>query len=250
MTEPLPAGWSPNTDVLGASWSALPVDVRDTALQVAVRTLWALSGRRFGTAEITLAPFIAPPRTSWYDTQRVGLALNSAAGIAVGGCGTARAFRLPGPAVAVAEVVLDGQVLDVAAWTLDPDGTLVRVDGAGWPIAQDVYAPRWIVRYTKGLVPDAAANEAAGRYALELARGMTADPKCKLPARTRDVARQGISLSLATPEELADSGGTGIPRVDAWLRTVNPHRLTAAAAFWSPAIARHRVIAIGPGGPV
>jgi hypothetical protein len=253
VTEPtpqLPAGWDPAVEALGTSWSALPVEVRNRALEVAVRALWALSGRRFGTVELTLAPYIPPPRTGWYDGHRRGLGLNSAGGYAAGGpgvCGPARVFRLPGPVVSVAEVVVDAVVLDPSAWNLDPDGALVRVDGGGWPVAQDVYVPRWAVRYVRGILADAAANTAAARYALELARGATADPKCKLPARTRTVTRQGISLDLATPEELSEGGLTGVGPVDAWLRSVNPAGLSEAATIWSPAAVRHRVIAVHSG---
>lgn len=248
---PLPAGWAPSVDALGASWTGLPEATRLVAVQVAVRTLWALSGRRFGTVDLTLAPYIAPPRRGWYDGHRRGLGLHAGAGHVLGGAGAAcdpgRAFRLPGPVVSVAQVVLDAVVLGDGAWTLDPDGTLVRTDGGAWPVAQDVYAPRWAVRYVKGIVAPPEANAAAARYALELARGLAADPKCKLPARTRDVTRQGISLSLATPEELAESGFTGVGPVDAWLRAVNPDGLAEAATIWSPALSRHRVIAIhGP----
>jgi hypothetical protein len=253
MTEPapqLPAGWDPAVEALGTSWSVLPVEVRNRALEVAVRALWALSGRRFGTVELTLAPYLPPPRVDWYDGHRAGLGLNAAAGYAAGGaagCAPARAFRLPGPVVAVAEVVVDAVVLGPSAWHLDPDDTLVRVDGGGWPVGQDVYVPRWVVRYVRGIPADVQANTAAARYALELARGLTADPKCKLPARTRSITRQGISLELAAPEDLSEGGLTGVGPVDAWLRAVNPAGLAEAATVWSPAVSRHRVIAVHSG---
>lgn len=248
MTEPLPNGWAPSTDLLGPSWEALPTDVRAVAEQVAVRTLWALSGRRFGTLDVTLAPFIPRPRVDWYTGHRAGVALNAGSGMAVSGyCTPARAFRLPGPVVGVAQVVVDAEVLDDAAWHLDPDGTLVRTDGGGWPVAQDVYSPRWAVRYTRGIAPGVDGNLAAARYALELGRGMVADPKCKLPSRARDVTRQGVSVTLAAPEDLADAGYTGVPPVDAWLRTVNPDGLRQAASIWSPLSARHRVLAVHSG---
>lgn len=242
---PLPSGWAPSVDALGAQWTDLPAGVREAALQASVRTLWALSGRRLGTVELTLAPYLPPPRRGWYDSHRAPIGLNAAAGLATSGaCGGARVARLPGPVVAVSQVVVDGAVLPEAAWTRDPDGALVRTDGQGWPVGQDVYAPRFIVRYVRGIVADAAANDAAAHYALELARGATADPKCKLPARVRDVTRQGISLSLATPEDLAESGGTGIVRVDAWLRAVNPDQMPQDSLFWAPSLSRHRVIAV------
>lgn len=245
-TPPLPAGWSPNVAALGDQWASLDVAVRDAALRWSIELLWKLSGRQFGLTEVTLAPYIPPPRRGYFDNHyRLPVGLNAAARFAGGGvCSPARTFRLPGRAIAVAEVVVDGAVLDEAAWTLDPDGTLVRTDGGGWPVAQDVYLPRWVVRYTHGLLAPPDANQAAARYALELARAAVADPRCKLPARVRDVTRQGISLSMAAPEELADAGLTGVAAVDAWLRSVNPDGLPQAATIWSPALTRHRVIAV------
>jgi hypothetical protein len=249
MTVPLPAGWSPSTSVLGDRWAALPAEVREAALSGAVRTLWALSGRQFGTVQVTLAPYVPAPRRTFYDVPPRAVALHAATRSADNGAGCGgwvRAFRLPGPVTAVAEVLLDGAALPGDAWACDPDGTLVRTDGGGWPVAQDVYAPRWVVRYTRGREASDDANLAAGRYALELALGMTADPGCRLPARTRDVARQGISVSIADPTELADAGLTGIAVVDAWLRSVNPDGLDRAASVWGAGTTRHRVLAVGP----
>ena len=252
MTAPLhqvPAGWAPDVSAFGAQWAALPEEVRAAAASWAARTLWALSGRRFGTSELVVAPFIPPPRGTYYDSTYRGLTGRgyavTTAGVSggLGACGSARAFRLPwGPVVDVAVVVLDGQVLAEDAWHLDPDGTLVRMDGGGWPVGQDVYAPRWTVQYTRGQEAPPDANLAAGRYAMELARALTQDAACRLPSRTRDVARQGISVGLAAPEDLADAGLTGVTLVDHWLRSANPGQLQQAPSFWSPGSTRHRVL--------
>lgn len=257
-SSPLPAGWSPNTDLFGDQWASLPEPIRTAALRWSVELLWKLSGRQFGTTEITLAPYIGLPHRGYYDHGRAGLLSSAPGGVRVGfgggvssgfgggACSSQRAFHLPGPVVGVTEVVLDGQVMDETAWHLDPNGVLVRTDGDGWPVAQDVYVPRWVVRYTRGIPAPDDANQAAGRYALELARAGAADPKCKLPARVRDVTRQGISLSLAAPEELSNAGLTGIDQVDVWLRSVNPDHLAQGASIWTPTVARHRVIAVHP----
>jgi hypothetical protein len=221
VSEPiaLPAGWAPDVESLGPSWEALPPDVQQRALQIAVHTLWALSGRRFGTRTVTLAPYLRPARRSWVDSGRpAGIAVNAAAGYAVGGaCGgsVARILQLPGPVVSVEQVLLDGEPF--TDWVLDPDGTLVRTDGSAWPVGQDVYAPRWIVRYVKGEAVPYAGNVAVARYA----------------------------LTLSDPKELAENGWTGMPSVDAWLRTVNPSGQAENASLVAPAPARfrHRVLA-------
>lgn len=240
MTTPLVAGWDPATGALGTAWSGLPQDVRDAAVRTAVHTLWALSGRQFGTRQIVLAPYLRPQGLGWYEGHRQRVALNAADRTAVNdGCSTRSAVHLPGPASAVHEVVLHGAVLPASEYVLDPDGTLVRLTGA-WPVGQDVYRPIWTVRYTRGLPAPAEANVAAGRYALEIARGRVADPACKLPSRVRDIARQGISMSFEDPDK---PGLTGYAPVDAWLKTVNPGGLTEPARFTAPS-GRHRVLSV------
>jgi hypothetical protein len=73
---------------------------------------------------------------------------------------------------------------------------------------------------------------------------MTADPACRLPARTRDITRQGIAVTLTDPTDLTTGGLTGIPAVDAWLRAVNPAGLPEAPALSGMNTARHRTLTI------
>jgi hypothetical protein len=240
-------GWDPRVDLLDDDWDTLPPEVTDAALQVAVATLWALSGRRFGLRDILLAPYL-PARNPGYVTTYPTVAGVSLVGVGVatgvGLCGTdvyAR-LRLPGPVHAVTHVDLDGTTFP--DWVADPDGTLVRTDGLAWPIAQNVYSPRWLVTYTHGIAPPDEANIAAARYALEVGRGMTADPACRLPARTRDITRQGIAVTLTDPTDLTTGGLTGVPAVDAWLRAVNPAGLPEAPSLSGMNTARHRTLTI------
>jgi hypothetical protein len=238
--EPLVPGWNPTTGVLGTAWSDLPEDVRESATKLAAHTLWSLSGRQFGTREIVLAPYLRPAGVGWYEGHQVRVATNAADQVAVNdGCRGRSAVHLPGPVHEVHEVVLYGEVLPAEEWLLDPDGTLVRTVGS-WPVGQDVYRPVWTVRYTRGVPAPAEANLAVARYALEIARGIVADPACKLPSRVRDLTRQGISMSFEDPDK---PGLTGFGPVDSWLRTVNPGGLTEAARFSAPS-GRHRVLAV------
>lgn len=241
---PLVAGWAPNTSVFGAQWADLPEAVRDAALRASVNTLWALSGRQFAVLDVTLAPYLPAARPS--ARTEYGRVLSAGAGrtpLVPGGVQPSRAFRLPGGAVSVTRVELAGEELPASAWTLDPDGTLVRLDGA-WPAGQDVYAPVWTVRYLRGQAAPDDANLAAGRYALELAKAMHLDPATPTPTRTRDAARQKIDRASEDAEERANEGLTGVPVVDKWLRAVNPHRLAATPFVWSPDTDRHRIITV------
>jgi hypothetical protein len=251
VTEPLPAGWAPATDLFGEQWAALPDEVAAASSEQAVRLLWALTGRQLGIRPIRLAPYVPWPRSGYFTgLSRHGgygyapLSWASPASVTVGfGCAGFVAFRLPGRPVSVEAVWIDGAELDPGAWTLDPDGTLVRTDGGTWRYAQNVYAPAWIVGYTEGAVVDAAGNAAAGRLALEIGRALLADPACRLNPRTRDLVRGGTSISLADPNDPANAGLTGLVSVDRWVRAVNPAGLAELASLSGMNTARHRVLA-------
>jgi hypothetical protein len=252
-----PAGWEPNTAVLGSQWAALDPAVADAAVTLAAEELWALSGRRFGTWTVTLAPYLPVRAPCSAGGPWGGYALNAAAGTATPwGVAATRStvFRLPGPVVAVTEVRLAGAVMDPAHWKADPDGRLVWTApaelGAGWPVGQDVYAepPAWTVTYTRGIpVPD-AGKVALARYAHEIAKGMAAAPGDRLPGRARDITRAGTNITMVAPEDPANAGLTGIPLVDSWLRAVNPHRLSSPSRLYAPEMSRHRVLSIAGAG--
>lgn len=255
MTEPDPlSGWTPDTSVAGAGWQEATNEERAAALAWSVAVLWSLSGRRFELHPHRVAPFIPVRRPSAYDVRQrfMGLGVNSAAGLGVnyrggyasGGLAcSSNVVRFPWPVHAVTLVQVDGLDLPAESWTLDPDGALVRTDGAGWPIAQNVYAPvpRWLVDLVIGILPDDAANAAAGRYAGELLRASKGQP-CALPARARSITRPGLTIELPDPATLTENGRTGNGQVDAWLAAVNPAGLAAAPGVYSPDVAAHRFL--------
>lgn len=247
MTEPAPAeldlyGWAPDTSVAGAGWEDLEPSVKDAALAWSVAVLWALSGRRFALHAHRIAPYLAARRPNAYSQRNryAPLAVNYQAGYARLGC-TWNTVRLPGPVHDVTQVQVDGLVLPLDSWTLDPDGTLVRTDGAGWPVAQDVYAPRWLVDYVQGVPVPAAGNVAAGRYAGELARASRGE-RCSLPAGARSITRPGLTIELPDVDALTENGRTGNGQVDAWLASVNPEGLASEGGVGSPDLAQHRFL--------
>jgi hypothetical protein len=247
---PVPAGWAPNTDLFAEQWETLPPEVQQESVQQAVRLLWALTGRQLGTRTIKMAPYVPWPRRDYFSgLTRTGFGYAPLTTASPGsvtawfGCGGFVAFRLPGRAVDVEHVWVDGAELPADAWTLDPDGVLVRTDGGVWRYAQNVYRPNWIVQYIEGAVVDAAGNAAAGRLALEIGRALVADPACRLNPRTRDIVRGTTSISLADPNEAANLGLTGVAPVDRWVRAVNPSGLPELASLSGMNTARHRVLA-------
>jgi hypothetical protein len=226
----VPDGWAPSTELFADVWDTFPVDVQDEALAQSVR----------------LAPYVPWPRAGYFPFPARSWSPLTWSGPATvtlwAGCVGLQAFRLPGRPVSVQQVTADGAPLPDTAWVLDPDGTLVRVDGRTWPRAQNVWAPTWIIDYTHGCVVDEAGNAAAGRLATEIGRALLADPACRLNPRTRDVVRGTTSVSLADPNEAANAGLTGVAPVDRWVRAVNPAGLPEVASLSGMTTARHRVL--------
>jgi hypothetical protein len=241
VTSPAPdlLGWSPDTSVSGAGWAEATADQRAAALVWSVHTLWALSGRRFHLAARRVAPFLAARRPNAYAQRNRYATPRPWASV----CGEGSTLvRIPQIA-AVTRVEIAGEVLPTSAYVLDPDGALVRTDGSGWPVGQDVYAPDpvWVVDAVIGTPPPAAGNIAAGRYAGELLRASKGQP-CAVPARARSIARPGLTIEPPDPATLTEQGRTGSAAVDRWLATVNPAGYPEAATVSTPDLHRHRFL--------
>jgi hypothetical protein len=221
-------------------------------LGLASSILWAATGRRWRgagrTAEAVLRA--APPRLGEESGWPPTWPYHSSWGVCV--CGTVSGLprqqitfgghpapmrvRLPHPDVtAVTELLVDGDPF--TAWRLD-GAWLTRTDGCGWAVCGDSTE----VTYAYGIDPPdggvLAAAELAGQ--LGIAAAGDTDLPCRLPARTRSVSRQGISMDITDPMEFLDQGLTGLYAVDAWIRAVNPYGRRQAGRVWSPDLARAR----------
>ena len=238
MEEPCD-GWEPVTGVC-STWGNYPTEVREYALRFATYVLWAATGRRFGLCESTVRPCQAADPLL-YRTYGVGpygggefLTTSTSAGIVLtylGGAGCAGCrvldLPLPGPVDSVTEVRLDGVVF--ADWRLDVD-RLVRTDGQAWP-GQDLTLPAgdpgtWDVTYVRGVPVPALLNDAAGRYACEVAKSAI-DGTCQLPSRIASISRQGVDVQFVSSEDYLEKGLTGYAEVDQLIRAFNPHGLTS-----------------------
>jgi hypothetical protein len=134
------------------------------------------------------------------------------------------ALRLPGPIQEVTEILIDGEVLDPAAYRVEHQRVLLRVDGGTWPQCQDLLAEvgdpdTFQISYSRGVPVPVGGQVAAGRLACELALGACDDDSCALPERLQTVTRQGISVGVFTD---ADSWKqTGIWSIDNWVSAMN-----------------------------
>jgi hypothetical protein len=251
MTSPSPGlgGWAPDMGLAGPEWATATPAQQAAAQQVAVHTLWALSGRQYGQANVVLAPWI--PYAAPYFYRSYGYPWVQP--YLISKFDRAKRVLLPGPVASITEVRYAAGDPDSGGRTiltvetdyhLDPDGHLVKVNGI-WA-SQNLHAPVFTVTYVRGLAVPAAANVAAGIYAAEWLKGHTGNPQSRLPSRTREAARAGVQVSLASPETLANAGLTGVPEVDIFLRTVNPDKRQASPVLWSPEVGTHRILSESP----
>lgn len=136
---------------------------------------------------------------------------------------------LPGPVGRVDEVIVDGVILDSSAYRVDNGNRLVRTDGGNWPRCQDMAADcgdpgSFCVTYVRGMAPDTIACWMVGLLAYEYAKACSG-VGCRLPSSVTNVARQGLTFEISS--EAFENGLTGIREVDAYVRALNPHHLSA-----------------------
>ncbi|MEC3994985.1 hypothetical protein VSR01_16190 [Actinacidiphila sp. DG2A-62] len=255
----------------------LPDDLDPAVLgrwqRIASITLWRLSGMRWGPCPVT----VRPCRRACLDAAPISFQAGAGAGpwvpyIGVDGmwrnaspcacrsscsCGELCEVKLPGPVYDVLSVAVDGEDLVPEAYRVDAPGLLVRTDGECWPTCQDMAASEgapgtFTVTYRWGLPLDAAAIAAVSDLTCELVK--TCLPAgscgpCRLPGNVTKLARQGstvttrqgVTVSDFDPTVVFASGRTGVPLVDLWLTTVNPHGLASPSRVYSPDYKRPRV---------
>lgn len=234
----LPDGTDP---ALIAKWQA-----------VASEILWAASGRRYGTCEVTVRPCLrrcgggsglpVPYKDAsgaWFNFNACGCPSDCS-------CVELCEVVLAGPVAEVVEVTIDGVALNATAYRLDLVGgqyRLLRTDGSCWPDCQDITADcdevgSFCVTYEQGIALDELAIAAASELTCELTKACIPGCKtCRLPKNVSSVVRRGVSIVFDT-----DSSGWlhSLPAISAFLNAVNPAKLTSASSVWSPDISNPR----------
>lgn len=234
---------------------ALDFDAIDDALLRASQVLFFASGQQFhGECEETIrpcvrrsfgGPFSSPVLLNGHWTiphLMCGCAFNSNCG-----CGSLDSIHLPRyPITDIVEVKIDGSAISSSLYRVDEYSYLVRTDGEPWPCCQDLALPdteldTFSVTYTWGMpVPEIGVRAAADLGCDFYAACNTSDFEglCRLPSNLTALVRQGVSATfLAQTLFIKETGRplrTGIPSVDLFLSTVNPHGLTAPSVVLSP----------------
>ncbi|MDO4610970.1 hypothetical protein [Corynebacterium sp.] len=215
-----------------------------SACRTAVTVLWALTGRVYGVCPVEARPcppgtppaagFLAPG-PGWAPVIDSGVVRNVPTCIATS-CDRSGGITLPGPVHVILGVTVDGDDVDTATITRHGD-TIYRAADAPWPrqdLTRESGQPgTWSVRYLRGTPPPAGAGEAVGALAREF-HAACHGGRCRLPRRTEQVQRQGVTVTMVSPEDIYAAGATGLTEVDLWIRAVNPHRLAEPSRVWSP----------------
>lgn len=220
------------------------------AVQFATEVIWALSGRRFGTRQVTLRPCRRqclggpwpglspwPSYGSGYGTARdwwIEPTCDFCGDLC--SCTSLSRIRLPAPVSSVIEVKIDGVVVTGSTYRLDEGRFLTRVDGDAWPTCNDLGRPdtavgTWSVTAAYGEDVPEGGKWAVGELACEIIRA-TRGEDCRLPRNVTNIARQGITLAFPNVTALFKDGLTGLYLADMFIISVNPDRLRAPSAVY------------------
>lgn len=252
------SGWAPDFS-LHPDWTAFALAVQTYATNLAIRVLWAATGRQYGYCAVTVRPcqrsqlpaYLTYPAlfSPWgnngfaWNWGLVGLPgggstqlVNQACCGGMCGCGAAD-IALPGPLDSITNVTIDGAVLTPTAYRLDGN-RLTRQDGQSWPISQDFNQPignvnTWSVTYPRGQAVPVEVNAAAGELAYQVAKAHTGQA-CLLPLKATSVTRNGVSVQLLNVSDFLTKGLTGLYDVDAVILACNPHGAKAPPRVISP----------------
>lgn len=229
--DPWPLVWP-----CGTPPADLSEDQQALAVAVAQDILWSLTGRRLGSCTVT--ENYAAPGSGVCVVPNAPLGLiQSAAGA------NATIILAKRPVQRVVSVTENGVLLPTTAYRLGHAGRLHRVGGS-WPQAREAADAPVQVSYVWGIrlvaenegdpLPPYAysAGLAVGELATDIGAGLCGG-ECHLPSRVLSLSRQGVTFDFQSAADFVDQGLTGMPIADAFIRTVNPNRLTDAPSVVS-----------------
>lgn len=160
------------------------------------------------------------------------------------------------PVVGLQSVRYDGVLQDLADFHIDEFHYLVRSGPQDpWPTCTNMWAETggpydsedpeyghvFEVTFDYGIDIPSILERAARALACELlSSACGAEQACKLPERVTSVARRGLTMEVASSNDLLRDGMTGIYVVDLAVKTLNPSKLQSPSFIWSPDLARNR----------
>lgn len=95
----------------------------------------------------------------------------------------------------------------------------------------DVY--RLTYRFASTVTP--LAQVMVLHYARQFFLWLTGDEnECDLPENVTSIDREGLGITLATPQDFLDRGRTGLAKIDTWLSQVNAKRSLRPSQVFTP----------------
>lgn len=243
VPECLPEGWDPDP----ASWTSL----QRRSVGASASILRRASGNVFNLCPQIVRPcgrgvagyrYLNDPLQSWSPVMLDGRFSDLVCGGGSAcGCGALSEVILDPAVHSIIEVKVDGVAVPYTAYRVDDWRRLVRVDGARWPSCQDVARAdtepgTFSVAYWSGSEPDDGAAFALTELSVEWWRGCE-DKACRLGPNVRTATRAGVTVDFDQVLQAIERGGTGLKRVDMWIRSVNPYGLRRRMAVFSPDVA-------------
>lgn len=253
-----------------ASEPEMPPYVLDAAARFASEILYGLSGRQFAGLARTYCRPVARPEgwdarswgastlasywSSWGSGYSMGYGAASA--LAVGnhlGQNYPPEVALNYPIQRIEQVKIDGLVIPSDEYRVDDRRLLVRTRPTadtpptarwGWPHWQALWLPdtelsTFSITYWYGVGPPQSGIIACEVFATEVALDMVG-AESRLPARIREISRQGETVAVLDSLEALQKGWTGIPIADYFIANINPYRLARRGSVWTPDMGRVR----------
>jgi uncharacterized protein DUF4082 len=253
-----PCGWVIPDPVCCDEWATLSPTIQSSARDYAALILWAATGRQFGLCTVTVRPcgmkrcndglgeFYGYDWSggTWVPYVFNGAWFNCGCG-PVCCCDPNCQVRLMGPVDSITEVLIGGIAVDPNTYRVDDRHWLVRTAGECWPTCADMDTEDgdgvFEVTYVRGTNPPPALLRAAATLACEWGKAC-AGGDCRLSNRVTSLARNGITIEMASPDEILDNGLTGLWEVDSVIRALNPRGRIERARIYAPEMNPPRVV--------
>lgn len=227
-----------------------PVDptLLDNTLMAATEVAWGLTGRQYGTCDVTVRPCFK--KTHEFDFSLVPFGFMAWPYLSGGqwynwipcqdgcSCHSLCEVRLPNPICEILEVKVDGVVLPTTAYVIKNSTSLIRADGECWPTCNDLTLSddeegTWSVSLTYGRTVPEILKIGTADLACELLKACLG-MECGLSRKVSRLVRQGVSMEFGKAEDYLEKGLTGVDTLDFAISVLNPHRVTRKVAIYSP----------------
>lgn len=253
-----PCDWEIPAPLCCPEWATLDPAIQAAAQEYAALILWAATGRQFGLCDVSVRPcgmtrcndgMLDFYGFSWSGGTWVPYIFNGAwFNCACPGtccCDPRCQVRLMGPVDSVTSVTIGGVAVNANTYRVDNDHWLVRTAGECWPVCADLDTDDgdnvFIVNYIRGTPVPAALLTAASTLACEWGKACIG-AECRLSNRVTSLARNGITIDMASPEQFLDEGLTGLWEVDAIIRALNPYGHKQRRRIYAPELRVPRMV--------